>query len=76
MWPTLVFHLLPSEKHAKGTSFRHIIAYPCAEPSPFWFASRIRWHELPETASACRTDARNVVVGDRQPHDRVRVNVR
>src|SRR5207244_5142298 len=47
------------EKHAKGTSLRHIISHPCAEPSTSWFPSRIRWRELPETASACRTEDLN-----------------
>jgi hypothetical protein len=32
MWPTLASHVLHGEKQAKGTSLRHIIARPCAEP--------------------------------------------
>jgi hypothetical protein len=55
MWPTLASHVLPGEKHVKGTTLRQIIAHPCAEPSTSSFPSRIRCHELPGTASACRT---------------------
>jgi hypothetical protein len=58
MWPTLASHVLPGEEHAKGASLHHIIAHPCDEPSTSWFSSRIRSHELPETASACPAGAR------------------
>jgi hypothetical protein len=54
---TLASHRLLGQRHAQGTSLRHMIAHPCAEPSPSCFPSRMRRHELSETASVCRADA-------------------
>ena len=41
--------------HAQGTILRHIIAHACVEPSPSCSPSPMRLHDLPETASACRS---------------------